>query len=160
MQTFSNMRRDSSNSQIIGTAIFFIVLFFYESLASRFVFLPPLIGVLFYLFSRYDEQDDFWRFCLVLVAISVVGVFNDFALWFLPLLFAILAFIFNGFIFENLTESKVLRIMQVAGAYIGFFVALYILDGSFGFDSQITPLILVLYCAIESVLVGVYEYTI
>lgn len=159
MQTFSNMRRDSSNSQIIGTAIFFIVLFFYESLASRFVFLPPLIGVLFYLFSRYDEQDDFWRFCLVLVAISVVGVFNDFALWFLPLLFAILAFIFS-FIFENLAESKVLRIMQVAGAYIGFFVALYILDGSFGFDSQITPLILVLYCAIESVLVGVYEYTI
>ncbi len=149
MQTFSNMRRDSSNGQIIGTAIFFIVLFFYESLASRFVFLPPLIGVLFYLFRRYDEQDDFWRFCLVLVAISVVGVFNDFALWFLPLLFAILAFIFS-FIFENLAEGKVLRIMQVAGAYIGFF----------GFDSQITPLILVLYCAIESVLVGVYEYTI
>ena len=159
MQTFSNMRRDSSNSQIIGTALLFIALFLYESLTSRFVFLPPLIGVLFYLFRRYDEQDDFWRFCLVLVAISVVGVFNDFALWFLPLLFAILAFVFN-FIFENLAESKVLRIMQVAGAYVGFFVALYILDGSFGFDSQITPLILVLYCAIESVLVGVYEYTI
>lgn len=159
MQTFSNMRRNSSHSQIIATALLFIAFFIYESLASRFALLPPLLGVLFYFFRRYDEQDDFWHFCLILVAVCIVAIFNDIALWFLPLLFGVLVFVFN-FIFENLAESKVLRVMQVAGVYGVFFATLHILNGSLGFDMQITPLTLVYCCVIESVMVGIYEYTI
>lgn len=159
MQTFSNMRRNSSYRDFIGIALLFIALFIYESLASRLSFLPPLLGVLFYLFKRYDEKESFWHFCLILVSISIVAIFNDITLWFLPLLFGVLAFVFN-FIFENFAESKVLRIAQVAGTYIGFFIALYTLDGTFTFNMQIAPLTLAYYCAIETALVGIYEYTI
>lgn len=47
MQTFSGMRRNSSDLQFVGYAFGILLLFAYEVATTLFVYLPPLIGLFF-----------------------------------------------------------------------------------------------------------------
>ena len=157
MQTFSDMRRDSSHSQNLKNIIFLLALFVYESLAGIIVYLPPLLGILFLLFVRYDLKGDFWRFCIVLAMILVVEIFYDMPLWFLFVLFVVLYYVAMIWL-ENFNAKYILSIVQVVLVYVGVYIGLVGMEGINGAQILVNPLVLVYYCVCEAVMVSIYEY--
>ena len=157
MQTFSDMRRDSSYSQSLRNILFLLGLFVYECLAGIIVYLPPLLGILFVLFVRYDTRGDFWRFCIVLAMMLVVEVFYDFPLWFLVVLFVALHYVAMLWL-ANFNAKYILSIVQVVMVYACVYVWLVGMEGNASAQSFLNPLVLVYYCVCEAVMVSLYEY--
>lgn len=159
MQTFSDMRRDSSHSQSLKNILFLLGLFVYECLAGVIVYLPPLLGILFLLFVRYDTNGDFWRFCIVIVMMFVVEIFYDMPLWFLFVLFLVLHYITTLWLM-NFNTKYLLSIMQVVCVYVGVYVAFACMEMLSGTPLRIDPFVLAYYCMLEAVLVSIYEYAV
>ncbi|HIV48561.1 hypothetical protein [uncultured Helicobacter sp.] len=159
MQTLSNMRRDSSHSQSLKNILFLLGLFVYECLASVIVYLPPLLGILFVLFVRYDTKGDFWRFCIIVAIIFVVEIFYDMPLWFLFVLFVVLYYVVTLWL-ANFNAKYILNIAQVVFVYMGVYLAFIYTEIITGTPLLINPLVIVYYCVFEAVMVSIYEYAV
>lgn len=159
MQTLSNMRRDSSYSQSLKNILLLLGLFVYECLASMFVYLPPLLGVLFLLFRHYDQKEDFWQFCIIIAIMFVVEIFYDMPLWLLFVLFVVLRYIVIAWL-THFNVKYIIHIAQVILTYIGLYVALVCISIITRATLDLNPIVLVYYCLFEIILVSIYEYTI
>lgn len=159
MQTLSNMRRDSSYSQSLKNILLLLGLFVYECLASMFVYLPPLLSVLFLLFRHYDQKEDFWQFCIIIAIMFVVEIFYDMPLWLLFVLFVVLRYIVIAWL-THFNVKYIIHIAQVILTYVGLYVALVCISIITHATLDLNPIVLVYYCLFEIVLVSIYEYTI
>ena len=153
------MRRGGSYSQSLKNIALFIALFVYESLAGLFGFLPPLLGIFFLLLVHYDEEDNFWRFCIILAMLFVVEIFNNIPLGILLVLFLLLRYAMFLYI-HTFNVKRFLIVSQIALVYFGLYLVLVAFNSFGNLYLDINPLILVYYFVVETIVASLYEYSI
>lgn len=120
MQTFSKMQRNRITQKNLGYFFAFIFLAIYCFLGDIFIFLPPLLGVMFVLFSHSIRQRKNANLALIFL----------FLLWIecdkgLPLGSLIVFFIFYYLLVFNPIEfwvRKKMSVLYVFLVYLGLFV--------------------------------------
>ncbi len=153
MQTFSNMRRNSTHKQTLVVFILFIGLYIYESIASMWIWLPPFIGIYFILFLHFDKEDNFYGFLAVLCGIAFIEAENNLPLGIVLGLFLFLSLFVVSRIQIVLSTLRTARVVYIALAYVNFYIVLSLFDAFMG--STITPSIWIVlyYIAIEILVV-------
>ncbi len=138
MQTFSNLRRNSSNKNNIAIFALFVLIVVYESIISIYPFLSPFFGVMFlYTFEIEKSKNNFLKILLFLFII-LYEIDKDFVI-FSYFLFFYLSKRYVTCWVQNFILSKVLKIVFfVIYAYLGYFLLNFLLSYLF---SIFTPIL-------------------
>lgn len=155
MQTFSNMRRNSFNKDILKAIILFAGLCIYESIASMLVFLPPLIGICLILFIRFDQSDNFYSFLAVICAVIFIEIENNIPLGFLLAVFLFLSLLVIPKIQVILNTPKMLKVAYVVLAYLSYYFTIEILDLIVGVNFSCSFL-MILYFIVLEIIVAIF----
>lgn len=129
MQTFSKMQRNRVTQKSLNYFLAFALLSLYCFLGDIFLFLPPLLGVMFIFFTQFMTQKRYAK---------LIFVFS-FLIWMecdrgLPLGSLIVFFIFYYLVIFNSGEflfRKNMNYAYIVLVYLGFFIFLACL-GSYG----------------------------
>lgn len=153
MQTFSTMRRNSTDKKYLRIFALILAILLYLALTDMYYFLPPLFGIGYVLAQEYYEERSFGIF-YILVPLFVYFESNKQLPIFSTLLFMAFSFKivlpkFRKF-FGN---SKAFIPLFIAYAYFGYFAFLYLF--SYFIDLKIPDFswILILYVVCEVVLI-------
>lgn len=156
MQTFSTMRRNSTDKR--NLRIFFLVLFFlfYVAITDIYYILPPLFGVAYVIAQEKYEEQSFWIFYFIVPFFIYFEANKG-----LPL-FSTLLFMFFSFkiILPKFRKffgySKIFIPLFIVYAYFGYFAFLYIFSGLFNVETPQFSWLLALYAGIEILLIWVF----
>ncbi|MBX7490583.1 hypothetical protein K4G58_04100 [Helicobacter sp. Faydin-H64] len=156
MQTFSTMRRNSTDKR--NLRIFFLVIFsiVYIAITDIYYFLPPLFGVVYVIAQEKYEEQSFGTFYF----------FVPFFLYFeaskgLPLLSTLLFILFSFKILlpkfrKFFGYSKIFIPLFIFYAYFGYFAFLYFFGWLFDTPVPQFSLLLALYAGIEVFLIWIF----
>lgn len=153
MQTFSNMRRNSTYKQTLLSFFLFLGFYIYESIASMQMWLPPLIGVCLVLFIRFGKDDGGYRFLAIIGCLAFIESENALPIGSLLVLFLILSLFVIPRIQYVFNTIRATRIACVILAYVSLYIGTLLLDVIMG--SSIAPNIMMIlyYIVIEIVIV-------
>ncbi len=123
MQTFSNMRRNSTYHRAITPYILFVVAIIYESLASMTLFLSPLLGVIFYYIVHYiDDERRYNDF----IFIALYSLYVEIDRGLVPFSFIFFTIIFYSFLFHSFKKyihcHLCLVLSYVTIGYLGYYL--------------------------------------
>ncbi len=153
MQTFSNMRRNSTYKQTLISILLFVGFYVYESVASMQMWLPPFIGVCLSLFMRFDKQDNFYGFLAVVLGVILIEAENNLPMGMLLGLFLFLSFLVIPRIQAVLDTPRIARAIYVVLAYVGFYFLALMIDGLMGSSIAPNMWIVLYYMFIEIIVV-------
>lgn len=136
MQTLSNLRRKSPNA--LALSLLFVAIIVYEMLSTAFLFLPPLMGVIFtYLVEKRHEAQKllsgvatpwFVSFAMLIFAEQLHG----FVLFSSAISYMLFYYIFYEWVVINFKGRLIQLAIFNAVAYIGTWsisnLVLYVLD--------------------------------
>ena len=144
-------RADQNALTRLLPALFFVV---YEALAMRYLFLPPLFGVLFFFYIRALDRQDSFDFFLAVFMILVAEASKGYI--FLSVLFFYTVSYF--FLLPRLRNAVSCRLclngIIVAYAYIGYWAFAVLFANMFALATPLFDYRAVFYIAIEFFLVG------
>lgn len=155
MQTFSNLRRDSSNKEILKTLLFLVATIFYISLSDIYYYLPPLFGIAFILYIKFTEEKRY----LYLLPLGIFLLFFEANKGYL-FLSSVLFFIFSYYVvvpkIENyLNIKKYIIPIYVIYSYIFFHIFIFLLHLIFRLEPPNFHIIILYYIAIEILILSV-----
>ena len=122
------MQRSLSDQKILVNLGIVIAFVLYQSLSSIYLFLPPLLGVLFFYFIHALEKEDVVSLVLIIVLLLVFEAEKDFLLFGTLVYFT---FIYRFVIprLRIMTNCKVcLKVFFLFLAYPGFIMYSYVLN--------------------------------
>lgn len=149
----SNTRRHRLNKQTLAIFALFIGLYLYESVVSMYFFLPPLIGVLFVLFVRFDEEDNFYAFLAIIAGILCLEAENNLPMGILLGLYLLLAFLVIPKLKIMINTPKVISVASVLIVYLGFYLLILFFRSTFGSEIMGKAWILLFYAVCEMTIV-------
>lgn len=153
MQTFSDMSRNSTTKNILVNIAILVTFVCYLALSNIYVFLPPLLGLLFTKYIKDFKDANFFGSFVVLILCIFFELEKSNNIGFLFLLFIFLSFVVSkiGLILQE--ESRFFGVIYVFLPYMFYF---FVLQSLTIFNHQMpivfTPIIL-WYVFCESVLV-------
>jgi len=150
MQAFSDLRRDSSNQEILKSFLLLITILAYEALSDIYYYLPPLFGIAFVMFINLVKKNRLFH----VIPIFVFLLFFEASKGYL-FLSSIMFFLFSYWIviprIENFLNCKKCLIpIFVFYAYFGFHLFLILLHAILKVDLPDFPLILLYYIFVET----------
>ncbi len=150
MQTLSGMQRSSYDKKNILITFIFFLSILYESLTTLYPFLPPLLGIAFFIFASSENR-------LIKIYIFLYTLFFE-ADHGLPIFSTFLSFTILKYIFlklQNILSSKLLiKISLVATFYLFYPIFLYFLNKVFLTQTITFNLEYFKYLLIEIILVS------
>lgn len=149
----SNTRRHRLNKQTFATFMLFVGLYLYESVASMYFFLPPLIGVLFVLFVRFDEEDNFYAFLAIVAGILCLETENNLPMGILLGLYLFLALLVIPKLEIMINTPKVISVASVLIVYLGFYLLMLFFQSTFGSEMMGKAWMLLFYVVCEMIIV-------
>jgi protein-S-isoprenylcysteine O-methyltransferase Ste14 len=148
------MQRSITNQRVVRPFIYVALFVFYSSLSSIYLFLPPLLGVLFVLFIRAQEREDI--LALVLICFSLLIFEANFGYLFFSSIFYF--YVASKFLLPKIEQNfncySCVRIMYVLLAYIGYYLFLILLSKIFLLPLPHIDYYIVYYIVIEFFLVS------
>lgn len=148
------MQRSISNQKHIVTFTYIIFYLIYESLSSIYLFLPPMFAVLFILYSKAMDKQDFVFLSILAFCLVIYEADKGYFL-FSSIIYFTLA---NNFVMPKITKSfncnSCIQIMYVIIAYIGYYLFLVLISNIFLLEIPSIDYYIVYYIVIEFFVVG------
>jgi len=116
------MQRSITNKNYLGLFTYIIFFVIYQSLSSIYLFLPPLLGVLFYLFSISLKDDDTVNSFFIILCLLIFEADKGYPIFSSILYFLIIYKFVLPIIIKNFSCYSCIRLSYVFLAYIGFFI--------------------------------------
>ncbi|PAF54433.1 hypothetical protein BKH42_00525 [Helicobacter sp. 13S00482-2] len=157
MQTFSNLRRNNLFKEILKAIFLLIAFSFYTSVSNIYLYLPPMIGLLF-IFYMQTSSENRWIVSIVIVACLIFFEYDhDEVAGILPLIFVFTNWLVVKRLRLLFDENILFVFIYVPLIYAVYFFVLY-LTGMFGrtFNVTLEP-IFISYILYEACLGIVYE---
>lgn len=129
MQTFSKMQRNRLTQKNIGYFLAFVCFALYCFLGDIFVFLPPMLGVMFVLFSHSIVQRKYANLVLIFLFLLWMECDRGLPLGVLTIFFSF--YYFLVYIPMEFLFRKNMNVVYVFLVYLGVFILLASL-GSYG----------------------------
>ncbi len=149
------MQRSISNKKSLTPLIYIALFVIYESLSSIYLFLPPLLGVLFLFFIKFLKKDDFIAVFLVMFCLLVFESEKGYLLFSTIIYFGLVYKFVLPKIEQNFNCNPCIKISIVMLAYIGFYFFNLLMSSIF-----LVPLVgisyyIIYYIVIEFLIVSV-----
>ena len=149
------MQRSISNQKPLNLLIYVVLFMLYSSLSSIYLFLPPLLSVLFVLFSKALERKD----TLYIVAVSMMLVIFEVNFGYILFSTIIYFYVIHQFIMPRISQSFscpiCIKISYVLFSYLGYFLFLVLISNVFLLQSPEVNYYIVYYIVIEFFLVAI-----
>ncbi len=116
------MQRSISNKNTLVTFIFVILFFAYTALSSIYLYLPPLLAVLFIFFSKALKNEDILYFSLVVFCLVVFEAENGYVLFSSVIYFSLIYRYVMPKIVKNSSCNACIKLLTVILIYVGFFL--------------------------------------
>jgi hypothetical protein len=154
MQTFSGMQRNRTYQNALNRftgAVFFVI---YEALAMHYLLLPPLFGVLFFLYISALDRSDSTAFVVVLGMLLVAETAKGY-LMLSTVVFYTLSYLFVLPKLRSLVSCRLcLNFLIVAYAYLGYWLFIYFVSQMFALPAPQIDFRVIFYILIEFFVVG------
>ena len=136
----------------VGYVLFFIL---YSSLSSIYLFLPPLLAILFVLFLRALEQEDFLLLMIISVCLVVFEANKGYLLFSTIVYFSLAYKFIMPKIIQNFSCASCIKISYVLVAYIGYYLFLALIANIFLLPLPHIDYYIIYYIVIEFFIVSV-----
>ena len=148
------MQRSISHQKPIVPFLYIILFVLYESLGSVYPFLPPLLAVLYVLFSKALDNDDTYSLFLIVLCLIVFEANYGFILLSSVIYFYILYKFIMPKIVQNFSCVTCIRAATVVLVYFGYILFLTLLSNIFLLPQPSINYYIIYYIVIEFFLVS------
>jgi hypothetical protein len=148
------MQRSISHQKPIAPFFYVLIYLLYSSLGSIYPFVPPLLSILFILFSRALQRDDTTALLMVSASLLVFEVNYGYWLFSSIIYFYIQHKIIMPKIVQIFSCNSCIKISYVIFSYIGYFVFLSLVSNIFLLDSPEMSYYIIYYIVIEFFIVS------
>jgi len=148
------MQRSISHQKPIIPFLYIILFVLYDSLGSIYPFLPPLLAVLYVLFSRALDNNDTVSIFLIVLCLVVFEANYGYILLSSVIYFYIVYKFIMPKIIQNSSCAICIRAVTVILIYLGFFLFLTLLSNIFLLPQPSIDYYIVYYIIIEFFLVS------
>ena len=136
------MQRSISHQKPLVPFIYIILFIIYGSLSSIYLFLPPLLAVLFVLFSNAMRREDLLMLILVSICLLMFEANKGYMLFVMPK------------IIQNFSCASCIKISYVLLAYLGYYIYLVVISNIFLLPAPEINFYIIYYIIIEFFLVS------
>ena len=148
------MQRSISHQKPLVPFIYIILFIIYGSLSSIYLFLPPLLAVLFVLFSNAMKREDLLMLILVSICLLMFEANKGYLLFSSIVYFAIVYKFVMPKIIQNFSCASCIKISYVLLAYFGYYIYLVLLSNIFLLPPPDLNYYIIYYIVIEFFLVS------
>ena len=148
------MQRSISNQKPIVPFIYIVLYVLYSSLGSIYLFLPPLLSVLFVLFSRALTRGDSIAVLLISFCLLVFEANYGYLLFSSIIYFYIQHKFIMPKIIQNFSCNSCINISYVLFTYFGYFAFLTLVSNIFLLEAPEINYYIIYYIVIEFFIVS------
>jgi hypothetical protein len=148
------MQRSISNKKPVRYILYLTFYLLYSSLGTIYPFLPPLLAVLFVLYSRVMQDEDFVGLLFVLAALIIFEANYGFMLFSSIIYFYIQYKLIMPKIQQLISCSVCIKILTVLFSYFGYFFFLLLVSNIFLLEIPDFTYYIIYYIVIEFFLVS------
>ena len=148
------MQRSISHQKPLVPFIYIILFIIYGSLSSIYLFLPPLLAVLFVLFSNAMRREDLLMLILVSICLLMFEANKGYMLFSSIVYFAIVYKFVMPKIIQNFSCASCIKISYVLLAYLGYYIYLVVISNIFLLPAPEINFYIIYYIIIEFFLVS------
>ncbi len=148
------MQRSISHQKPLVTFTYISLYLIYESLSSVYLFLPPMFAVLFVLYSKAMDKQDFLLLIILIFCLIIYEADKGYQLFSSIIYFTLL----NKFVIPKITKNfncnSCVKILYVVLAYIGYYLFLVLIAKIFLLEIPSIDYYIIYYIVIEFFIVG------
>jgi len=148
------MQRNLSHQKSLAPFIYIFLFIIYGSLSSIYLFLPPLLAVLFVLFLKAMDKKDFLLLMLVSFCLVLFEANKGYMIFSTIVYFALVYKFVMPKIIQNFSCNSCVNITLVLLAYLGYYIYLVVLSNVFLLPSPELNFYVLYYIVIEFFLVS------
>jgi len=148
------MQRSISHQKPLVPFIYIVLFAIYGSLSSIYLFLPPLLAVLFVLFSQALKRDDLLMLLLVSFCLLLFEANKGYMLFSTIVYFGIVYKFVMPKIIQSFSCNSCIKISYVLLAYVGYYIYLVIISSVFLLPVPEINFYIIYYIIIEFFLVS------
>ena len=149
------MQRSFINQKPLESFLYIIFFIIYESLSSIYLFLPPLLSILFVLFAKALNKEDSYSVILVAFALVIFEVEKGYILFSsIIYILLILKFIIPK-LQQNFNCKSCINFSYTLLAYIGFYLFSLLLANIFLLPIPSIDYYVIYYIVIEFLIVSI-----
>ena len=148
------MQRSISHQKPLVPFIYIILFIIYGSLSSIYLFLPPLLAVLFVLFSNAMRREDLLMLILVSICLLMFEANKGYMLFSSIVYFAVVYKFVMPKIIQNFSCASCIKISYVLLAYLGYYIYLVVISNIFLLPAPEINFYIIYYIIIEFFLVS------
>ena len=148
------MQRSISHQKPLIPFIYIILFVIYGSLSSIYLFLPPLLAVLFVLFSEAIRREDLLMLLSVSVCLLMFEANKGYMLFSSIVYFALVYKFVMPKIIQNFSCTSCIKISYVLLAYLGYYIYLLLISNIFLLPAPEINFYIIYYIVIEFFLVS------
>lgn len=128
MQTFSNMRRNSTDQKYLKLFVFFIIMLLGQVISALYPFMPSFVGLFFcYVLINFEDKEKIIPLVFAFVYLVFYDINKDFYLFSYLILFLIF-YHFAIYKIQNMTTcSNCILAVYVIVAYFGHYTVNFVL---------------------------------
>ena len=149
------MQRSITHKNNLDKYLYVLFFVIYQSLSSIYIFLPPLLGVLFYIFAIALKEKNTLNISLIIFCILIFEVDKGYKMFSAILFFLIVYRFILPSIIKNFSCYSCIRSSYTILAYIGFFLFNLILSYIFMNDMPSFNYYIIYYIIIEFLIVSI-----
>ena len=149
------MQRSISNKNSLAPFVYVALFLVYSALSGIYLFLPPLLAVLFILFTRAIKQEDSIGIILVSLCLVFFEAENGYVLFTTIIYFIVLYKYIIPKISKNFSCNSCIKIAIVIFVYLGFFLFHSILSNIFLLEMPSINYYVIYYILIEFLLLSI-----
>ncbi|OQY40443.1 MAG: hypothetical protein B6229_01750 [Spirochaetaceae bacterium 4572_7] len=148
------MQRSISHQKPLVPFVYIILFIIYGSLSSIYLFLPPLLAVLFVLFSNAMKREDLLMLILVSICLLMFEANKGYMVFSSIVYFALVYKFVMPKIIQNFSCSSCIKISYVLLAYLGYYIYLVVISNIFLLPAPEINFYIIYYIIIEFFLVS------
>ncbi len=148
------MQRSISHQKPLIPFLYIIVFIIYSSLSSVYLFLPPLLAVLYVLFSKAINRDDFLMLVLVSFCLLLFEANKGYMIFSTIIYFSLVHKFVIPKIIQNFNCNLCVNISYVLLAYLGYYIYLQLISILFLLPAPEINYYILYYIVIEFFLVS------
>jgi len=149
------MQRSISNKKSLVPFIYVTLFVIYESLSSIYLFLPPLLGVLFLLFINSLDKENSLEIALVVFCIMIFESEKGYPVFSVTIYFLFIYKIILPKLLQNFSCPPCIKISVVLLSYLGFYFFMSLLSNIFLTPMPSINYYVIYYIIIEFLIVSI-----
>ncbi len=149
------MQRSISNQRTLTPFVYAIIFMVYIGLSSIYLFLPPLLSVLYILFSKYLKEDDTLNLAIVSFCLIIFEAEKSYLLFSSIIYFILIYRFFIPKLKQSIGCKSCVKFITVIIVYVGFYMFSMLLSNVFLFPLPNIDYYVIYYIIIEFFIVSI-----